>query len=176
CSSPRRSLLDRVEEHERARLCSRRGSGPRPPVFERGGVSGTDGVKARRMEPNSVENLGGPEARDDVRHPQEPSSGPEALGHHGGQVAALRVVAAECVLEIREPSPVLDVELGASRDVPSQDVSATRELVMLERLVECDLESVARKSCSDGLTHRSMDGVLAANRYRSHARVYPVHT
>jgi len=97
-----------------------------------------------------------------MRDSFETSREPKMLRHRGREVGSLGVVAPKCLLKIWETGSVLDVEQGATIGGDGQEVRASGELVMLERLVEQDGETVPGQQGSLDFTHERVDRVGGA--------------
>ena len=131
-----------------------------PPRIERVRRVRADRPERRRTEAHRVEHLGRPERDDDVRLAVE-SAKVDALGHRGGEMVSLGVEAARYRLDIRESRPVLEVQEGATLEVPGDDVRPARELVVLVRLVDTDREPATAKVGDLQLAHGRVDQVGA---------------
>jgi len=134
------------------------------PVKQRVRGVGADRLKARRPEPEHMEDLCRPERDDRVRHGVEPAANAETLGDRCREVRPLRVVAAERLLEIRKARSILHVEERASIRRQGEDVGSPGELVVLEWLVQGDGEAVRGQDCRLHLTNQRVNRVDRAGR------------
>jgi len=143
----------------------------RPPRLESVDAIRANRSQRRRPEPRNVENLRGPDAGQDVGHAPESASHPPPIGKHTGQVSALDVIGAHRFLDIREPRPVLDVQLRPTSRIPGEDIGAAGELVVLERLVDRHLNSFGRHPSREDLAHRRVNRIVGSHRVGTHSRV-----
>lgn len=96
---------------------------------------------------------------------------PDTLGDGRSEVISLGVEAAGDSLQVRESGAVLDVEQGAMLEVPSHDVCAPGELVVLIRLVHTHRVTATAEVRDLELAHRGVDQVSVQTHSGTSTRV-----